>query len=91
MNTWWPETRLNYRTQIFMKSSRLNLRASVLGGQPLGPEKLARKLPLLQGYASWAWQQKETWAVLAGLWWGAATHTFADVGVSVARKASEIF
>ena len=67
------------------------LRASVLGGQPLGPEKLARKLPLLQSYASWAWQQKETWAVLAGLWWGAATHTFADVGVSVARKASEIF
>ncbi|MCA1592605.1 MAG: metal-binding protein [Acidobacteria bacterium] len=30
-------------------------------------------------------------AVLAGLWWGAASHTLADVGWSVVRKGSEIF
>lgn len=67
------------------------VRASVLGGEPLGPDKLARKLPLLQRYAHQAWQQKETWAVLIGLWWGAATHTLTDVGLSVLRKVAGIF
>jgi hypothetical protein len=31
------------------------------------------------------------WAVLAGLWWGAASHTLTDVAWSVMRKGSEIF
>jgi uncharacterized metal-binding protein len=31
------------------------------------------------------------WAVLVGLWWGAASHTLTDVGWSMARKSSEIF
>lgn len=31
------------------------------------------------------------WAVLAGLWWGAASHTLTDVFWSVLRKGSEIF
>jgi uncharacterized metal-binding protein len=31
------------------------------------------------------------WAALAGLWWGAATHTLTDVAWSVLRKGSEIF
>jgi uncharacterized metal-binding protein len=30
-------------------------------------------------------------ATLAGLWWGAASHTLADVAWSVLRKGSEIF
>jgi hypothetical protein len=30
-------------------------------------------------------------SVLAGLWWGAASHTLADVAWSVVRKGSEIF
>ena len=30
-------------------------------------------------------------AALAGVWWGAASHTLADVAVSVVRKGSEIF
>ncbi|HEV2864792.1 MAG TPA: metal-binding protein [Pyrinomonadaceae bacterium] len=30
-------------------------------------------------------------AVLAGLWWGAASHTLTDVAWSVVRKGSEIF
>jgi hypothetical protein len=30
-------------------------------------------------------------AVLAGLWWGAASHTLADVAWSIIRKGSEIF
>lgn len=31
------------------------------------------------------------WACLAGLWWGAASHTLTDVAWSVLRKGSEIF
>jgi uncharacterized metal-binding protein len=31
------------------------------------------------------------WVVLAGLWWGAASHTLTDVAWSVLRKGSEIF
>ena len=31
------------------------------------------------------------WAVLGGLWWGAASHTLTDVAWSVLRKGSEIF
>jgi uncharacterized metal-binding protein len=31
------------------------------------------------------------WAVLAGLWWGAAVHTLTDVLWSMIRKGSEIF
>jgi uncharacterized metal-binding protein len=30
-------------------------------------------------------------AILAGLWWGAASHTLADVAWTVVRKGSEIF
>ena len=30
-------------------------------------------------------------AALAGLWWGAASHTLTDVAWSVVRKGSEIF
>lgn len=30
-------------------------------------------------------------AAFIGLWWGAASHTFTDVGISVLKKASEIF
>ncbi len=35
--------------------------------------------------------QSAAWAILAGLWWGAASHTLTDVAWSVARKGSEIF
>jgi len=31
------------------------------------------------------------WVALAGLWWGAASHTLTDVSWSVLRKGSEIF
>ncbi|HKP72114.1 MAG TPA: DUF2227 family putative metal-binding protein, partial [Pyrinomonadaceae bacterium] len=31
------------------------------------------------------------YAALAGLWWGAASHTLTDVAWSVLRKGSEIF
>ena len=35
--------------------------------------------------------QQATLAALAGLWWGAASHTLTDVAWSILRKASQIF
>lgn len=35
--------------------------------------------------------KREALATLAGLWWGAASHTLTDVAWSVLRKGSEIF
>ena len=67
------------------------LRASVLGGEPLGTKDLARYTPHAESYALWLWSQKEVWAILAGLWWGAATHTLSDMSVTIVRKVSEIF
>lgn len=43
------------------------------------------------GAASYGFGRHMLLAVLAGLWWGAASHTLADVGWSVIRKGSEIF
>ncbi len=43
---------------------------------------------LILGYSV---DKKFVLGVLAGLWWGAASHTLADVGWSVMRKGSEIF
>jgi uncharacterized metal-binding protein len=43
------------------------------------------------GAASYGVGGRELLAVLAGLWWGAASHTLADVGWTVIRKGSEIF
>jgi len=35
--------------------------------------------------------KKTVWALLIGLWWGAASHTLTDVIWSILRKSSEIF
>jgi uncharacterized metal-binding protein len=35
--------------------------------------------------------EQAVWVGLAGLWWGAASHTLTDVAWSVLRKGSEIF
>jgi uncharacterized metal-binding protein len=44
-----------------------------------------------EGAATYGVGRNVLFAVLAGLWWGAASHTLADVGWSVMRKGSEIF
>ena len=44
-----------------------------------------------RGAASYGVGRHVILATLGGLWWGAASHTLADVGWSVVRKGSEIF
>ncbi|HEV7857125.1 MAG TPA: metal-binding protein [Pyrinomonadaceae bacterium] len=69
------------------------LRAMLVNGGPPSLELMARswqaiEMSLRQSpFGSHA----ALWAVLAGLWWGAATHTLTDVLWSMLRKGSEIF
>lgn len=67
------------------------LRAALVGGAPPGFDELAQAWRVIEGSVRQNVGRHAVWAVLAGLWWGAASHTLADVGWSVLRKGSEIF
>ncbi len=71
----------------------LFLRAMLVEGGLPDPAAIARSWRVIElslrasPVVSHTW----VWAVLAGLWWGAATHTLTDVLWSMLRKGSEIF
>ena len=69
------------------------LRATYVSGGALpGWTELAHAWRLIQaGAGHYGVGREVLLAVLAGLWWGAASHTLTDVAVSVVRKGSEIF
>ena len=67
------------------------LRATLTGGAPPSFDELAQAWRMIEGNVRQNVGRHAVWAVLAGLWWGAASHTLADVGWSVLRKSSEIF
>ncbi len=64
----------------------------VAGGVPPGWHQVADAWFVIEANISnLGINRSAVWAILAGLWWGAASHTLTDVGWSVVRKASEIF
>ncbi|MGH9901683.1 MAG: metal-binding protein, partial [Pyrinomonadaceae bacterium] len=68
------------------------LRAVLLTGAPPGfGEYVDTWRAVEAGLRSYHVGGSEVLAALAGLWWGAASHTLTDVACSVARKGSEIF
>ena len=69
------------------------LRAVFLaGGTPPGWREVAGAWRLVElTAAGYGVGPHAVLAVLAGLWWGAASHTLTDVAWSVVRKGSEIF
>ncbi|HEV2912641.1 MAG TPA: metal-binding protein [Pyrinomonadaceae bacterium] len=67
------------------------LRAALLGGAPPTFERFAEAFRAIEAGLSRNVGSHVVWAVLAGLWWGAASHTLTDVAWSVMRKGSEIF
>jgi uncharacterized metal-binding protein len=68
------------------------LRALFVEGTTPGWEEFVRAWQGIEaGVTSQGIGRREVLAVLAGLWWGAASHTLADVAWSVVRKGSEIF
>lgn len=61
-------------------------------GEPPGVGEYARAWRAFEAGLRWRGAFRDfTLATLAGLWWGAATHTVADVAWSILRKASELF
>ena len=67
------------------------LRAMLTNGLMPTFEELAVAWRAIEGSIRQNVGEHAVWAVLAGLWWGAASHTLTDVAWSVLRKGSEIF
>ncbi len=67
------------------------LRATLVGGALPGVNEIAEAGRAIEGGVRHNLGQHAVWAGLAGLWWGAASHTLTDVAWSVLRKSSEIF
>ena len=66
--------------------------ALVAGGATPGLIEVKQAGRLIeQGAAGYGIGRHVLIATLAGLWWGAASHTLTDVGWSVVRKGSEMF
>jgi uncharacterized metal-binding protein len=64
----------------------------VSGGEPPGWREVAEAWRVVEASAAgYGVGPRAAVAVLAGLWWGAASHTLTDVAWSVVRKGSEIF
>lgn len=67
------------------------LRATLTSGAPPGFADFVQTFKAIEASVRQAVGQHAAWALLAGLWWGAASHTLTDVAWSVMRKGSEIF
>lgn len=71
--------------------SGVYLRAMFTNGLMPSLEEIAQAWSAIEAGARQNVGEHAVWAVLAGLWWGAASHTLTDVTWSVLRKGSEIF
>ena len=67
------------------------LRAALTNGLTPTFEEIAQAWRAIEASVRQNLGEHVVWAVLAGLWWGAASHTLTDVAWSVLRKGSEIF
>jgi uncharacterized metal-binding protein len=61
-------------------------------GKPPSLDEYAHAWRAFEAGLKWRGAMRQiTLATLAGLWWGAASHTITDVAWSVLRKASQLF
>ena len=67
------------------------IRAMLVNGAPPSFDDIAQAWRAIEGGVRQSIGGHALWAGLAGLWWGAASHTLTDVAWSVLRKGSEIF
>ncbi|HEX8653360.1 MAG TPA: metal-binding protein [Pyrinomonadaceae bacterium] len=67
------------------------LRALLVHGAPPSFDDMAQAWRAIEAGVKEGLGRHAVWAGLAGLWWGAASHTLTDVAWSVMRKGSEIF
>src|ERR1051325_6932273 len=71
---------------IFGTLAAVSLRAALGGGAPPTFARFAEAWWAIEASARHSLGQHGVWAILAGLWWGAASHTLTDVAWSVMRK-----
>jgi len=76
---------------VLLATLSVYLYALITGGAMPGLIQMAETWRALESSAARSVGRHVVWAVLAGLWWGAASHTLTDVGWSMLRKGSEIF
>ncbi|HYO64321.1 MAG TPA: metal-binding protein [Pyrinomonadaceae bacterium] len=75
-----------------LAAAAVYLRATFVTGGPPDWASLWRAWRAVEtGLGGYGVGRPEALAALAGLWWGAASHTLTDVACSVVRKGSEIF
>jgi hypothetical protein len=72
-------------------SAGVYLRAALVSGPTPTFEEVLRAWHAIEAGVRVNVGEHAAWAALAGLWWGAASHTLTDVAWSVLRKGSEIF
>ena len=72
-------------------SAGVYLRAALVSGPMPTFEEVLRAWRAIESGVRVNVGEHAAWAALAGLWWGAASHTLTDVAWSVLRKGSEIF
>jgi uncharacterized metal-binding protein len=76
---------------LIIVSIAVYLRAILVTGEPPRFDQIAEAWRTIEAGLKDSVGGHVVWAVLAGLWWGAASHTLTDVAWSVVRKGSEIF
>jgi uncharacterized metal-binding protein len=76
---------------LIIVSIAVYLRAMLVEGEPPRFDQIAEAWRSIEAGLKHSVGGPVVWAVLAGLWWGAASHTLTDVVWSVLRKGSEIF
>ena len=69
----------------------LFLRAVIVSGPTPNFNDMAQAWRVIDSSVRQNVGEHAVWAGLAGLWWGAASHTLTDVAWSILRKGSEIF
>ena len=73
-------------------SAGIYLRALLVNGSPVPNfNEIGQAWRAIEGSIRQNVGEHAIWVGLAGLWWGAASHTLTDVFWSVLRKGSEIF
>lgn len=76
----------------FIFAGGVCLRAALMdGGTPPNLPTIIAEWQTLTKHIELYVGRHAVWAVLAGLWWGAASHTLMDVCWSMLRKASQLF
>ena len=76
---------------VLVASAAFYLYVLLRGGAVPGLAEMAERWRAIEASAARTVGRNAVWATLAGLWWGAATHTLTDVIWSMLRKGSEIF